>query len=82
MYYLSGGLGMPVQMNGSKSNLHIKNPCYKFIPPTCRTKGLFNPDFPIFFFSKYSRLHTKNDLSQDYRPVDLKEWPSVYKITR
>lgn len=49
MYYLSGGLGMPVQMNGCKFNLHLKNPCYKFIPPTCRTNGLFNPAFPIFF---------------------------------
>lgn len=50
MYYLSGGLGMPVQMNGSKFNLHLKNPCYKFIPPTCRTKGLSTLTFLFFFF--------------------------------
>ena len=49
MYYLSGGLGMPVQMNGCKFNLHLKNPCYKFIPPACRTNGPFNPAFPSLF---------------------------------
>ena len=57
MYYLSGGLGMPVQMNGCKFNLHLKNPCYKFIPPTCWTNGLFNPAFPIFFFKILQTPH-------------------------
>ena len=81
MYYLSGGLGMPVQMNGCKFNLHLKNPCYKFIPQLAGQMGFSTLPF-LFFFSKYSRLNTKNDLSWDYRPVDLKEWPPVYKITR
>lgn len=69
MYYLSGGLGMPVQMKGCKFNYHVKILSGNPSPSFAGKVGFSILTFLIY--STDSRLHTRSDLSWDYKPVDL-----------